>query len=148
MDEKKINFCPDSGLMYLIQTTTNQSTDEILGFFYDFGKQVLIDGLKNMKTNQRSIRKDIQAMYPGTAIPFKLLVEATKPSTYGGNSYIYISFPANSTWMDTKHLLDVIVERSLLGGSSLPNFEAPPSKTPKMYKDLIAKVLKGEKFDE
>lgn len=147
MDENKISFCPDSGLMYLIQSTTNQSSDEILGFFYDFGKQVLIDGLKNMKTNQRSIRKDIQAMYPGTAIPFRLLVEAARASYYGG-TYIYVSFPDNANWMDTKDLLEVIIERSLLGGSSLPNFEAPPSKTPKMYKELIAKVLKGEKADE
>ena len=74
--ERAIRFIPDSGLMYLIQNVTKQSSDEILGFFYDFGKQVLIIGIDNMEG--RNIRKHIEAIYPETAIPFKLLVKGNK----------------------------------------------------------------------
>jgi hypothetical protein len=142
--EKQLRFRPDSGLMYLIQQVTKQPTDEILGFFYDFGKQVFLEGME--KKTGRSIRKDIQAMYPNTAIPFKMLVTGYK-STYGGivgiAGEVEVTFPDNPTYMDTSKLIDIIMEKTLLGGSSLPDFEAPASRTPRMYKDLIAQVLKG-----
>lgn len=148
-----LSFAPDAGLMYLIQQVTKQSTDEILGFFYDFGKQVFITGVANMKEHQRDIRKDIRALYPNTAIPFKMLVEGgkdrynyhTKKSCMSGR--IYVQFPDNPSYIDTTKLIDMIMEKQLLGGSSLPPFEEPKSRTPKMYKDLIEQVLKG-KSDE
>lgn len=131
--------------MYLIQQTTNQPTDEILGFFYDFGKEVFIIGVQNMKTNQRSIRKQIEAIYPGTHVPFKILVEGGK--SWGSNGFhgdLYVTFPDNTSYMDTEKIIEAIMERTLLGGSSLPPIEPPKSKTPKMYKDLIKKVLEGK----
>jgi len=135
--------------MYLIQQVTKQSTDEILGFFYDFGKEVFILGIKAMKPNQRDIRKNIEAIYPGTAIPFLLNVEGGKRG-YAGQPFhgtIKATFPTNTTYMDTEKLIEMIMEKTLLGGSSLADFEAPKSRTPKMYKDLIETVLKG-KSDE
>lgn len=130
--------------MYLIQQVTKQPTDQILGFFYDFGKQVAIMGIENMEG--RSIRKDIQAMYPGTAIPFKMLVKGHRG--YGGvnggggpNANIEVGFPDNPTYMDTEKLMEMIMEQTLLGGSALPDFEAPASRTPKMYRDLIKEIL-------
>lgn len=138
--------------MYLIQQVTKQSTDEILGFFYDFGKQIFIIGCENM--TGRSIRKDIQALYPGTAIPFKILVKGYKTNhmwdpntkTYrNAESYsgtLEVTFPDNPTYMNTDKMIEVIIEKQLLGGSSLPDFDVPKSRTPKMYKDLIDGVLK------
>jgi hypothetical protein len=58
------------------------------------------------------------------------------------------TFPENSSFMDTDKIVEMIVEKQLLGGSTLPDFEAPPTRTPKMYKDLIKQVLKGPKKDE
>jgi hypothetical protein len=139
--EKMLQFLPDAGLMYLIQQTTKQSTDEILGFFYDFGKEVFIIGVQNM--SGRSIRKDIQAMYPGTAIPFKLLVKAHKWHAGIGGS-LEVTFPDNPTYMNTEKLMEMIMEKTLLGGASLPDFDAPKSRTPKLYKDLIQQVLRKD----
>ena len=127
--------------MFLIQSVTHQTTDEILGFFYDFGKEVLIQGIAKMEG--RSIRKDIRDYYPGTAIPFKLLCEAYKWSGSVSGATIYVEFPDNSTHIDTEELIQMIMERELLGGSALPPFEQPKSRNPKMYKDLIEKVLRG-----
>lgn len=140
-----MSFHPDAGLMYLIQQVTKLPSDEILGFFYDFGKEVFVVGIKNMAG--RSIRKDIQALYPGTAIPFKILVKGYKGYGQGPSGSIEVTFPDNSTYMDTEKLMEMIMEKTLLGGSSLPDFEAPKSRTPKLYKDLIEQVLKG-KTDE
>lgn len=150
-----LSFHPDQGLMYLIQQVTKQSTDEILGFFYDFGKEVFILGVKAMKPNQREIRKNIEAIYPGTSIPFHLNVEGGKRWGYNATSQdtpyrgtIHVKFPENTTYIDTSKLMEMIMEKQLLGGSSLPDFEPPPSHTPKMYKALIQQVLKGPSKDE
>lgn len=131
IQEKMLSFNLDAGLMYLIQQVTKQSTDEILGFFYDFSKEVAIEGMAKMKG--RSIRKDIQIMYPNTCIPFRILVNGSiKP--YGAKASIEITFPSNPTYINTEKLTEMIIERELLGGSALPDFEAPKSRTPKMYK--------------
>ncbi len=132
--------------MYLIQQITKQPTDEILGFFYDFGKEVFIIGMENM--DGRSIRKDIQAMYPGTDIPFKMLVKGHKGYGQGPTGTIEVTFPDNPTYIDTEKLMEMIMEKMLLGGTSLPPFGPPMSRTPKMYKDLIEKVLKGKNREE
>lgn len=147
--EKMLTFRPDAGLMYLVQQVTGQSSDEILGFFYDFGKEIFIIGIKNMKENQRDIRKNVEAIYPGTAIPFLINVEGGKRG-YGDLGYggtILATFPSNPIYMETEQLLEMIVEKNLLGGSSLPPFEPPKCHTPKMYKDLIKHVLE-KKPDE
>lgn len=140
--------------MFLIQQVTKQPTADIIGFFYDFGKQVFIVGCENM--SGRSIRKDIQILYPGTAIPVKVLVKGHKShqiwnektrSYVSGESYsgtMEVTFPDNPIYMDTTKIVDMIVEQQLLGGCTLPDFEAPKSRTPKMYKDLIEEVLKGK----
>ena len=147
LEDKNIHFSPDAGLMYLIQQVTKQPSADIMGFFFDFGKEVLLEGISKMEG--KSIRKDIRDYYPGTAIPFKLLVKAHRWSSDPVKSgTIEIDFPDNSMYIRTSEMLDMIIERELLGGSGIPDFEKPASKTPKMYRDLIAKVLKGEKADE
>jgi hypothetical protein len=141
--ESNIQFFPDTGLLYLIQQNTKQPTEDILGFFYDFGKEVLIKGIEGMKVGQRNIRKDIRDFYPNTAIPFKMLVESYRGhSGQIFRSHISVSFPSNITPMNTKEIINLIAERHLLGGSSLPAFEKPRVESPKMYKKLIKEVLK------
>lgn len=151
--ENMLSFHPDQGLMYLIQQVTKQPTDEILGFFYDFGKQVFIIGCQNMKGSQGDIRKNIEALYPGTAIPFLINVEGGKQRLYDPNDddedklqykgTIKATFPTNTVYMNTDKLMDMVMEKTLLGGSSLADFEPPKSRTPKMYKDLIKGILKN-----
>lgn len=144
--------------MYLIQQVTKQSTGEILGFFYDFGRQIFIQGCITM--SGRSIRKDIKAFYPGTAIPFRILVTGRRVSHEWNpitNTYITkdsysgtleVMFPNNATYMNTEKLMETIFEGQVFGGCTLPEFEAPKCKTPKMYKSFIEKILKGDKTDE
>lgn len=165
ISEDSITLTPDDWLMYLIQSVTKQKTDEILGFFYDFGKEVGRIGIEQMKGS--SIRKDIRDFYPGTTIPFKLLVESTyrqmrrydfhtgqyidinregeDPDTdYYGLS-IKVIFPESVSYVDTKKMLDVIIDKTLLGGCSLPDFEQPKPRTPRMFKDLIDSICQKQK---
>lgn len=147
----KINlgFSADEALMYLIQQNTKLPTEEILGFFYDLGTKVAEIGVANME-GTRSIRKDIRDAFPGSNVPFKLLVKAYKRSRYVNGSWaltdevsgqIVVEFPDKSRSVDHKALIDKILERTLLDGESLPNFPQPKNKTPKMYKDLIGEVI-------
>lgn len=157
--EDGVSLQPDSWLMYLIQNVTGQKTDEILGFFYDFGREVGRLGVEDMaNTRASSIRKDIRDFYPGTSIPFKLLVESSQYyGRYNANTGAYersgedpdvelhrisvrVTFPESVQYFDTAKILDVIMEKQLLGGSSLPDFEAPKPRTPKLYKELIEEV--------
>lgn len=154
VSEKNISFRPDNGLMWCLQQTTKQSTEDILGFFFDFGREVLNEGITNMTGH--SIRKDIRDYYPGTAIPFKLLVTGSNGYYWddeGKSKYrgcIEVSFPDNASYIDTDKMVELIMEKELLGATeTLPAFEAPQARTPKMYKDLIEKVLKKKaKNDE
>jgi len=157
MEEQKkkitISFSADEALMYLIQQTTKLPTEEILGFFYDLGMKVAEMGIEKMEG--RGIRKDIRDVFPGSNIPFKLLVKGRMqrqhtPTGWANSGIFYggieVSFPDKSRGVDQRALLEKIVERSLLDGESLPNFPQPASKTPKMYKDLIAQAVKGIKI--
>ena len=142
-NEPKISFSTDKGLMYLIQQTTKQSTDTILMFFYDFGKEAFRIGVEAMSENQGSIRKEIHNLYPGTSIPFKVLIKADR---YNHNKAFYhasleISFPHKPNYVNQDKLLDAIVENHILGVQTMPDFEEPAMRTPKMYKDLIERVL-------
>lgn len=139
--------------MYLIQQTTKLPTEEILGFFYDLGMKVADIGIANMEG--RGIRKDIRDVFPGSCVPFKLLVKGRKtrqwtPSGYTNNEEFWgeieVTFPDVSRSVDQKALLEKIFERSVLDqGDPLPEFPQPKTKTPKMYRDLIKSVIQGRK---
>jgi len=148
----KSSFVTDAYLMYLIQQTTNLPTDEILGFFHDFGTQILKLGAEKMKGH--SIRKDIRDFYPDTAIPFKMLVTGHKgyynynaqtkqhereEETFSGR--IEVCFPDAPSYVDNTQLMNMIMEKALLGGTSMPPFEKPEPRAGKMYKKLVEDVL-------
>ena len=137
--------------MYLIQETTKQPTEEILGFFYDLGMRVGELGIEKMEG--RGIRKDIRDDYPGTSIPFKLMVKGRRTKRWTPTGWspteefsgdIEVTFPDKSRGVDQKALMDKIVERTLLDGESLPNFPKPKSRTPKMYAELIKQILQNK----
>ncbi len=154
----------DSFLLYLIQQVTGQSSIEIVGFFSDFGRAVAQIGAEKRKGSSSRIRKDIRDFYPGTAIPFKLLVKgykqnhrsvredfidaSGKPSWKWVNipeehyqANISVSFPEASTHFDTAVVDNMLLEKMLLGGDDLPPFRQPDPRTPKMFKKLIEQVL-------
>lgn len=137
--------------MYLIQQTTKQPTEDILGFFYDLATRVAQIGYE--KIDGKGIRKDIRDTFPGSDIPFKLLVKGhvrkewdRTAMTYSNNEVMYgemeVTFPDKTRSVDQGALMEKIMEKTLLDGESLPNFPKPQSKTPKMYKDLIQEVMK------
>ena len=100
------------------------------------------------KYKNRAIRKVIQDYFPGTDVPFLLLVKAYR-SPYSANEdvsgSIEVTFPKASMMVDQKRLMDSIAERALLDGSTMPEFERPQVKTPKLYKNLIEEVYEQYK---
>lgn len=135
--------------MYLIQQTTKLPTEDILGFFYDLGMKVAEIGIANMEG--QGIRKDIRDVFPGSCVPFKLLVKGRKNRHYSTGEMnfwgeIEVTFPDLSRRVDQKALIEKIFERSVLdAGDPLPDFPQPKIKTPKMYKDLIESAIQGRK---
>ena len=144
-----LTFAADESLMYLIQQTTKAPTEEILGFFLDLGQKIAQIGIDKMEG--KGIRKDVRDIYPGTNVPFKILVKGGKRRIWdqgwkfsGYEAHIEVSFPEMILGVDQKALVEKIIERTLLDGESLPNFPQPKNKTPKMYRELIEEVLKGK----
>jgi len=134
----KLSTTIDHGLVYLIQQTNQQRTEEILGFFTDLSYELLNIGMSNM-TGQ-SIRKNVIAMYPDTAIPFNLLLTCRKN---GGLAVIIITFaviPFGHINMDK--LQNTIQDSLLLGGEGLASIPRPEMKVTKIYQELIAKATK------
>lgn len=129
--------------MYLTQQTTKQSTNEILGFFFDFGKEAVRQILPKLKSSQRSFKRSIEDFYPNTAIPFCLKVEGDityeKELRYVS---ITVSFSENKEFMNTEKIMELIMENALLGGSEMPDFEPPAARASKGYKTLVDTVLR------
>lgn len=136
--------------MYLIQQTTKQSSDDILGFFFDFGKEATIqisESVAKKKGNQRSFKRYLENYYPGTVIPFMIEVEGYLHKDTATNiknltsAYVTVSFPNNTTYIDTQKMMDQIIEKQLLGGSSIPDFEPPKTFASGGLKGLVEQVL-------
>jgi len=145
-------FSTDKFLMFLIQDVTKLPTSDILGFFADLGKVVAEEGVHFMHENgTNSMRKEIFDFFPGTSIPYSIKVEGKKRDYYRGHPepepnarigryYIKVGFPSQTSYVDQKELLNIIIEKDLLGACEMPNFEKPDPKCPKMYKDLMLEV--------
>ena len=143
-------------LMYLIQQVTGDPTDEILGFFNDLGKSIVEISVDQLK-KQRSIRRTISDYYPNSPIPFEILVTGNKTSYYFDpktkqqiqkqhfNAHVFVGFPSDGTRQDNDKLMEIVAERALLGGCSLPAFEKPPTKSAKMYKSLMKQIYELHK---
>jgi hypothetical protein len=159
----------DKWLMYLIQETTKMSTADIMAFFSDLSAAVINLGVqKAAKKNSTyrpvaGMRKDIRDFFPGTSIPFKMLIKGHSYTQrfYSGNGphvtnvennvyykcEVEVGFPESREYLTEeymKNLTEAMLEHSLLGGTpvSLPAFEKPKSKTPKLYVKLMQSVAK------
>ena len=161
----KVSLRIDSFLLYALQQTTNQSSIEIVAFFNDFGREVAAIGAKNRKNNRGRIRKDIRDFYPNSPIPFKLLVtghmseydsvrvETIDPVTKASSWHwdrvankhfaasVEVTFPQKAESFNSTEIDQKILENLLLEGDDMPAFKQPDSRNPKMFKDLIDRVL-------
>lgn len=138
-------FTSDDALMYLIQDVTKLSTEEILGFFYDLGCKFAAIGFEAMEDlRTQSMRKEIIDYFPNTSIPFRMLVKGNKERyAKTQRASIEISFPKKFNQIDTKKLIEQVLEVSLLGAApTLPPFPKPKTKTPRLYKDIIKQVFR------
>lgn len=150
--QTRYNF--DPYLMHLVQEITKRPTAEIIAFFYELTSQVAEIGADNRRG--RSIRKHIVDYFPGTSVPFKLLVKGWKSSTadwdqatkqYVNRREVFsceatVSFPESRMYMkeeELKRIQTALMEKALLGGEDVvvEEFKKPEIRTPKMYKPLM-----------
>lgn len=157
--ETKIRFSLNRFLMYTIQDVTGKPSVDILAFFHDLSRSIANIGLE--KNKGKGIRKDLEDFFPGTSVPFKMLIKGHKswhrgtwnPHTrqYEGEEKdvfdvsVEIGFPDNSLGIpeaQMKNISEALAERELLGGDgiTLPAFEKPETKTPKMYKSMMEEI--------
>jgi len=135
----------DSYLMHLIQEVTKRSPAEILAFFHELASQIAEIGVK--KKTGTGIKKNLTDYFPGTSIPFNILVKGRPYYHYQDKldvfkCYIEVGFPDQPTYMneeDLKNLSVLLMEKALLGGDDVvvPDFKKPEIRTPKMYKVLM-----------
>ncbi len=162
----KLYYQFDAHLLYLVQEVSKRPSAEILNFFNELGKQVCDIGIENR--TGRSIRKNLVEYFPGTSIPFRMLVKGYKSRQYrqhppGGGAYaaedeefmscyIEVGFPDKKLHVKSQDLDDIAVqlmERALLGGDEvkMAPFIRPEIKTPRMYKALM-KAFSGRPEDD
>lgn len=151
----KMNYRLDAFLMYCIQQTSKLSTAELLAFFYDLGTQISQEGME--KRTGSGIRKELDDYFPGTSIPFHMLVKGhesrsawnEKTNKYDSaktfNCTVEIGFPEKSTYMDEKALAEIQnfnIEKIMFGAEVAPiaPFDRPATRTPKMYLKLMEEV--------
>jgi hypothetical protein len=142
----------DAFLMHLVQDTTKRSSADILNFFHELGRQVSEMGF--IKNKGRGIRKEMHDYFPGTSIPFHMLVKGHK--SYGrwdystnkqikADSYwcsVEVGFPSQITSIKEEELQNIsvgLMEKALLDGGEVvvAPFVRPEIKTPKMYIALM-----------
>lgn len=145
------NIRINQGLVYLIQQQTKLSSAQILGFFSDLTSDIIKIGIEYMiKKDTRSMIKKLEDFFPGTDIPFSIEIDGTRwnganPDKH--NSYVLscktlIGFSTGTEYQDVKKIEEAVMETLLLGADSLPLFERPKTKTPKLYKDLMEEIRK------
>lgn len=149
--KKHTHYVFDQFLLYLIQDVTKKPSVEILTFFYELAREVVNMGIEGRKDDHSGIYKKIDNFFPGTSIPFHMLVDGRVYSGWGTNEdrfecSVEIGFPDRGNYMDEKELKKIeeaLMEHTLLGGVGviIPNFTKPEIKVPKMYKSLMAKVI-------
>ncbi len=147
-----MSFSTDKFLMYLSQETTKLPTADILGFFSDLSKLIGDEGMHYMyEQNTSSMHKKVFDFFPGTVIPYSIIIKGGKWRGYGqhkevgsdvrvGRYTAEVGFPDERSYVDQTKLADIIMEKAILGGCDMPPFEKPDTKCPKMYKDLMKEV--------
>ena len=154
----KLTLSFDNHLMYLIQDVTKKDSLEILGFFGDLTKAIANIGYE--KRTGDGIKKQITDFFPGTSIPFHILLKGkathyrefdyTKRAYVGEAERVFlctaeVGFPdvkSNLPQSALDKISEALMERELLGYSEikLEPFDRPQTPTSKLYKKLMEEV--------
>ena len=143
------NFNIDRSLGYLIQNSSGDSTQEILGYFYGVASFVLEDLSKTSKATW--LDKDIVLFYKETAISYRIRIRGPGPgSRYVGERgvEINVTYPKDTDNYDVAELMNAIVESGLqlTDEHNMPSFDRPQLKTPKCLKQI--RIAQNEKRDK
>ncbi len=156
----KAHYRFDQFLLHLVQDVTKKPTADVLNFFYELTQQICQISMEKRKGS--GVRKVFHDYFPGTSIPFHMLIVGhtnydrgqwnphtrvyEHPDKRVFSCDVEIGFPASRTYMDAKKLEDMqsaIMEQQLLGAEVVPlaPFDKPPIKNPKMFKKFMDEVL-------
>ena len=131
-------FTMDKALGYLIQNSTGDSTQEVLGYFYGIASFVIED--LNKSSNARWLDKNIVLFYKETPITYRIRITGSGPGGGRENPRVSIdvTFPKENSKFDVTELMNAVVETGLgLGDdSNMPLFEKPLLKTPKVLRKV------------
>jgi hypothetical protein len=159
----KITYCFDGCLMYLIQEITQKPPAEIVAFFYELAVQIAEIGAANKMAekhggSRRAMRKKVTDYFPGTSVPFNMLVKGQKRTmgTWNSRTNLYenqheayscrveVGFPETKQYIpedELKAVSDALMERALLeapmDGVKIPEFKRPVIRSNRMFEDLM-----------
>jgi len=131
-------FTMDKSLGYLIQNSTGDSTQEVLGYFYGIATFVIDDLNKSSKA--RWLDKNIILFYKETPITYRIRITGSGPSTGRDNPTVSIdvTFPKENSKFNVTELMNAVVEAGLglTDEQNMPLFEKPLLKTPKVLRKV------------
>lgn len=127
------DFTMDRSLGYLIQNSTKDSTQEILGYFYGIASFV-VDNLSE-KSKAKWLDKNIVLFYKDTSISYRIRIRGSGPgSTWKDEPSVSIdvTYPKDSDEFNVTELMNAVVESGLglTDEQNLPLFNKPNLKTP------------------
>ena len=137
------SFRVDSSLGFLIQSTTKDSTQEILGYFYGISQFVLDDISKTSSATW--LEKTIILFYKETPISYRIRIRGHGPgaqylkdSGLNGKVDIEVAYPKETKYHDVSELMNAVVESGLglTDEQNMPLFEKPVLKTPKALRKV------------
>lgn len=140
------SFQADENLLYLVQATCNESSADILSYFYSVANEIAVSA---QTTKADKISRRLTAFYPNSTIPICINVRGAWREHH--RVWITVGFPPkkNKVYGDLAQVIEKIVEARLLGGEepALTPFTKPgfrfPSGTKKMFKEQIKKAKNG-----
>lgn len=132
----------DTNLGYLIQQITNDSTQEVLSYFYSISQFVIANLAAKSKASW--LNKDIILFYKDTPISYRIQISGTGPGyrmddkDYEPSVSISVKFPNKSEEQDVANLMNAVVESGLqlTDEQNMPAFERPELKTPKCLREV------------
>jgi len=131
----------DYNLMYLIQQTTGQATEDIVSYLYEVSNGTIIESLKTTKAQRLS--KCIKYFYPNTHIPIKIKLDSL-PFAWGGTVHctIHIEFcnqHQKLTSEELQYLAQANLEKNLglSEGVKLDKVEKMKLKIPITAREII-----------
>lgn len=143
------SFRIDKSLGYLIQNTTNDSTQEVLGYFYGIAQFVIDDINKSSKATW--LDKNIILFYKETPITYRIRITGPGPSSRYSEKPsvdIEVTFPKENSVFDVTELMNAVVESGLglSDEQNMPLFEKPELKTPRALRKV--RIAQEEAYEQ